>query len=163
MLKYEKIDFKSHGESYKYRLLQRAIFVSHYHLGYWDLFTPNGEKVASCNGKVIVVYPNYMWDGSTVIGSFYEDEVTLTASLVHDVLYNAVKNPDDIEVDFNLFKADKIFRDFLKQYYTNDGNWFQRWIFPDIYMLGLWIFGLPWKFGNNGYYKIKLFKKENPS
>lgn len=160
MIKYEQIDFTSNGESYKYRLTKRTIFVTNYDLGVWELITPNGEVVAECIYNNIIVYPDYMWDGSTVIGSFYEDEVTLEASLVHDVLYNAVKNPDDIEVDFNLFTADKIFRDFLKQYYTNDGNWFQRWLFPDIYMLGLWIFGLPWKFGNNGYYKLKICKND---
>ena len=39
-----------------------------------------------------------MWDGSTVIGEYYEDKCTLEASLLHDVLYNAAKNPDDISV-----------------------------------------------------------------
>lgn len=154
MISYKDIHFEQNGETYKYCLQERAIIVVNYNLGYWDLYTPEGKKAASCNGKVIVAYPGYMWDGSTVIGAFYEDEVTIEASLVHDILYNANKNPQDIEVGFSLFKADKIFRDRLKELYNKKGNWFQKTLFPDLYMLGLWVLGLPWKFSNNNYYKL---------
>lgn len=156
MIQYETINFSSHGESYKYRLSKRAIFVTHYNLGFWNLVTPTGEVVANCNGNVIIVYPNYMWDGTTVIGNVYEDKMTLRASLLHDVLYNAKKNPEDVEVSFSLFLIDKIFRDELSRLYNESGNWFKRSIFPNLYMVGLWVFGLPWKFSNNGYYRLKL-------
>jgi hypothetical protein len=52
--------------------------------------------MVQCRASIVAVYPGYMWDGSTVVGKYYEDEVTLVASLVHDVLYNANKNPDNI-------------------------------------------------------------------
>ena len=66
-----------------------------------------------CRASIVTVYPDYMWDGSTVVGKYYEDEVTLAASLIHDILYNAKKNPDDIKVKFNLWKADTIFSEYL--------------------------------------------------
>ena len=102
-----------------------------------------------------------MWDGSTVIGKYYEDEATLEASLIHDVLYNAKKNPEDIKVSFSLFTADSIFRDYLKLLYKkNKGSFFQKYIFPELYKWGLWIFGLPWKFGNNKFYRLKPSKNK---
>lgn len=155
MIYYQPITFESHGESFKYRLMKKVVFATGHNFGRWELRTPEDIVVAKCMGSIVVAYPNYMWDGSTVMGNYYEDEVTLEASLIHDILYNAKKNPDDIKVDFTLFKADKIFRDYLKQNYRKKGNWFQKYIFPDIYMMGLWIGGLPWKFGNNNYYRLK--------
>jgi hypothetical protein len=82
----------------------------------------------------------------------------LEASLIHDVLYNAAKNPDDIKVPFSLYTADSIFSDYLKRYYRRNGSFFQKYIMPDIYKLGLWILGTPWKFGNNKYYRLELEK-----
>jgi hypothetical protein len=155
MIHYQHISFND-KESYEYRLLQKVIFVTGKELGIWELRTPDDIVVAKSLGTIVVVYPGYMWDGSTVVGQYYEDEVTLEASLIHDVLYNAKKNPDDIKVPFSLFTADSIFRDYLKLLYKkNKGSFFQKYIFPNLYKWSLWTFGLPWKFGNNEYYKLK--------
>lgn len=155
MIYYQPITFESHGESFKYRLMKKVVFATGYDFGHWELRTPEDVVVAKSIGSIVIAYPNYMWDGSTVIGNYYEDEVTLEASLIHDILYNAKKNPDDIKVNFTLFKVDEIFRDNLKAKYNKSNNWFQKHIFPTLYMLGLWVFGLPWKFGNNNYYRLK--------
>ena len=155
MIGYQTITFKG-TEEYSYRLLQKKVYATGYNLGRWELRTPENVIAARCLGSVVIVYPGYMWDGSTVIGEYYEDEVTLEASLIHDVLYNAKKNPEDIKVPFSLFTADSIFRDYLRLLYKkNNGTFFQKYIFPNLYKWGLWTFGLPWKFGNNKYYKLK--------
>lgn len=154
-IKYERIDF-SEEETFHYKLIQKVIFVTGENLGYWDLYTPNNELVASCRGSIVQVFEGYMWDGSTVIGKYYEDEVTLEASLIHDILYNANKNPDDIKVPFSLWKADSIFADYLVRLYRKNGTFMQKHIIPKLYKWGLWVLGTPWKFGNNKYYKIKL-------
>ena len=155
MIHYQHISFND-KESYEYRLLNKMIFVTGKELGKWELRTPDNIVVAKCLGSIVVIYPGYMWDGSTVVGQYYEDEITLEASLIHDVLYNAKKNPEDIKVSFSLFTADSIFRNYLKQLYKkNKGSFFQKYICPELYKWGLWIFGLPWKFGNNKFYKLK--------
>lgn len=142
-------------EDFKYRLTEKKIFVTGYSLGNWKLLTPDNQVVALCQGGVVVVYEGYMWDGSTVIGEHYEDEVTLEASLIHDVLYNANKNPDDIKVSFTLWRADVIFAEYLTRLYSKTGTFFQKHIFPSLYKWGLWILGTPWKFGNNKYYRLE--------
>jgi hypothetical protein len=98
-----------------------------------------------------------MWDGSTVIGEYYEDEQTMEASLLHDVLYNAYKNPQDIEVPFSLFLADKIMMRHLLKLYKGQG-FIKSWLFPHLYYWGLTTVGIPWKWGNNDYYTLQ--KKE---
>ena len=153
MLHYKKIDFNN-GETFKYKLLQKIIFATGTELGKWELYTPDNIIVAKCFGSVVVVYPNYMWDGSTVIGKYYEDEVTLKASLLHDILYNAKKNPDNIKVPYTLFQADRIFKERLLGLYKNEKNFFKAKIFPTLYYLGLITIGIPWKFGTNDYYKL---------
>ena len=131
MIYYQPITF-TEKETYSYRLLQKVVFVTGKNLGKWELRTPENIVVAKSLGSIVVVYPGYMWDGSTVIGKYYENEVTLEASLIHDVLYNAKKNPEDIEVPFSLFAADSIFRDYLKLLYKkNNGSFFQKYIFPE--------------------------------
>ena len=156
MIHYKKIDFEA-GESYKYKLLKKKIYVIGINLGEWELISPEGTIVAKCYGSVIGVYPEYMWDGCTVIGEQYEDEMTLEASLLHDVLYNAKKNPNNIKVPFSLVTADKIFCDLMKCLYKNHkGTFFQKYIFPKIYLAGLLTVGMPWKFGKNEYYRLKL-------
>lgn len=155
MILYEQITFSENGEEFHYKLLSKKIFITNYNLGEWELLTPENKLVAKSFGTVVVVFPGYMWDGSTVIGNYYEDEVTLEASLIHDILYNAKKNPDNIKVKFSLFSADMIFRDYLRQNYRKKGNWFQKYMFPNLYMAGLLVVGLPWKFGNNNYYRLK--------
>ena len=103
MVKFQFILF-SDKETFKFRLKECIKFDIKKDLGQWNLIDPrNNTIVATCNKNIISVYKGYMWDGSTVIGEYYEDECTLEASLLHDVLYNAVKNPDDIKVPFNLF------------------------------------------------------------
>lgn len=155
MIEYQTITFNG-TEDYSYRLAKKKIFATGHSLGNWRMLTPDNQVVAICQGSVVVVYEGYMWDGSTIIGEYYEDDVTLEASLIHDVLYNVKKNPEDIKVPFSLFTVDSIFRDYLKLLYKkNKGSFFQKYIFPEIYKWGLWIFGLPWKFGNNKYYKLK--------
>ena len=155
MVKYKTISFLDE-ETFHYELIEKKIFATGEQLGYWDMYTPDGKLVAKCRGSIVSVLPGYMWDGSTVVGEYYEDGVTLEASLIHDVLYNAKKNPEDIKVSFSLFTADSIFRNYLKQLYKkNKGSFFQKYIFPELYKWGLWIFGLPWKFGNNKFYKLK--------
>jgi hypothetical protein len=154
MICYQPITFDSHGETFKYRLTKKRIFVTGHKLGNWELVTPNNEIVAKCDGSIVIAYPNYMWDGSTVIGKYYEDEETLEASLLHDILYNAKKNPDDINVPFNLFLADKLMLDQLLILYKNK-NIIKRLLFSHLYYLGLMILGVPWKFGNNKFYRLK--------
>ena len=155
MIKYKTISFYDE-ETFHYEVIEKKIFATGEQLGYWDMYTPDGKLVAKCRGSIVSVLPSYMWDGSTVVGEYYEDEVTMEASLIHDVLYNAKKNPEDIKVSFSLFTADSIFRNYLKQLYKkNKGSFFQKYIFPELYKWGLWIFGLPWKFGNNKFYKLK--------
>lgn len=156
MLHYKKIDFNN-GETYKYKLLQKVIFATGTELGKWELYTPENIIVAKCFGSVIVVFPNYMWDGSTVVGKYYEDEATLEASLLHDILYNAKKNPDNIEVPFTLFQADRIFKERLLGLYKNEKNFFKAKIFPNLYYFSLITIGIPWKFGTNNYYHLIKF------
>jgi hypothetical protein len=160
MIKYKTISY-SNEETFHYQLIEKVIFVTGKELGKWELRTPDNIVVAKSLGSVVIVYPGYMWDGSTIIGEYYEDKVTLEASLIHDVLYNAKKNPEDIKVSFSLFTADSIFRDYLKLLYNkNKGSFFQKYIFPELYKWGLWIFGLPWKFSNNKFYRLKPSKNK---
>lgn len=103
MVKFQFILFTDQGD-FKYRLKEEVSFKVSKNLGNWNLISPQtNEIVASCAENTVTVYEGYMWDGSTVVGDYYEDEATLEASLLHDVLYNAYKNPQDIKVSFNLF------------------------------------------------------------
>ena len=154
MIQYEKIEFKGE-ETFNYKLTKKIIFATGEKLGYWNLLTPDGQVVAKCRGSIVSVLPDYMWDGTTVMGSHYEDNVTLEASLIHDVLYNAAKNPDDIKVPFSLYTVDSIFADYLRRFYRKNGTFFQKYLMPSLYKWGLWILGTPWKFGNNNYYKLE--------
>lgn len=98
MVKFQLILFSAE-ETFKFRLKEDISFNLKRDLGQWNLIDPrNNTIVATCNKNIISVYEGYMWDGSTVIGEYYEDECTLEASLLHDVLYNAAKNPNDIPV-----------------------------------------------------------------
>jgi hypothetical protein len=153
MIKFQYIIFSS-TETFKFRLKENVSFNLEKNLGEWQLLDPqSNEVVAICNNNLIEVKAGYMWDGSTVIGEYYEDFETLEASLLHDVLYNAKKNPQDIEVPFSLFLADKIMMKLLLQLNKNKG-FIKRWLFPHLYYLGLVTIGIPWKFGNNKYYKL---------
>ena len=145
---YQRVDI----EDFKYRLYTAEVFETGYDLGEWELINPTGQVVAKCEGSKVTVFPGYLWDGTTVLGSIYEDPVTMDASLIHDVLYNAHKNPDNISVPFSLYIADKIFRNYLKENYR---GFFGRYIFANLYLLGLCTLGIPWKFGNNDYYRLK--------
>lgn len=149
---YQRVDI----EDFKYRLWSKEEFETDYDLGKWELFNPQGQLVARCNGSKVTVLPGYLWDGTTVIGYIYEDPVTMHASLIHDVLYNAYKNPDNVSVPFSLYTADKIFRNYMKANYK---CFFHKYIFPNLYLAGLCTLGIPWKFGNNNYYRLK--KGEN--
>lgn len=154
MIKFQYIIFSS-TETFKFRLKENAVFEIKENLGNWNLIDPvTADIVATCKDNVITVKAGYMWDGSTVIGEYYEDFETLEASLLHDVLYNAKKNPQDIKVPFSLFLADKIMMRHLLQLNKNKG-FIKRWLFPHLYYLGLITVGIPWKFGNNEYYKLK--------
>ena len=154
MIKYKTISYYDE-ETFHYELIEKKIFATGEQLGYWDMYTPDGKLVARCRGSIVSVLPGYMWDGSTVVGEYYEDEVTMEASLIHDVLYNANKNPDDIKVPFSLWKADSIFADYLVRLYRKNGTFMQKHIIPKLYKWGLWVLGTPWKFGNNKYYEIE--------
>lgn len=156
MIKYKTISYYDE-ETFHYELIEKKIFATGEQLGYWDVFTPDGKLVARCRGSIVSVLPGYMWDGSTVVGEYYEDEVTIEASLIHDVLYNAYKNPQDIEVPFSLFLADKIMMRHLLKLYKGQG-FIKSWVFPHLYYWGLATIGIPWKFGNNDYYTLQ--KKE---
>ena len=157
MLKVKYIIYSSEVD-FKFILNEEIKFYLEYDLGNWSLIDPKTEEeVAICEGNVVTAKIGYMWDGSTVIGEYYEDEQTMEASLLHDILYNAKKNPQDIEVSFSLFLADKIMmRHLLKLY--NDEGFVKRWLFPHLYYWGLISVGIPWKFGNNDYYTLQ--KKE---
>ena len=153
MIKFQYIIFSS-TEKFKFRLKEDFVFETNIDLGKWNLIDPqSNEIVVICNENEVTVKAGYMWDGSTVIGEYYEDFETLEASLLHDVLYNAKKNPQDIEVPFSLFLADKIMMQHLLQLNKNKG-FIKRWLFPHLYYLGLITIGIPWKFGNNKYYKL---------
>lgn len=154
MIKFQYIIFSS-TENFKFRLKEDFVFETNIDLGKWKLIDPqSNEIVVICNENEVTVKAGYMWDGSTVIGEYYEDFETLEASLLHDVLYNAKKNPEGKEVPFSLFDADVIFRDHLLTLYENNGNFFKRKIFPWIYYLGLITIGIPWKMGKNDFYKL---------
>ena len=84
MIQYETVDVQD-KESFKYKLLSKRIFVLGRNVGKWEMYDPQGNMVAKSYGSTLVAFPNYMWDGSTVIGDLFEDEVTLEASLVHDI------------------------------------------------------------------------------
>ena len=153
MIKFQYIIFSS-TEKFKFRLKEDFVFETNINLGKWNLIDPqSNEIVVICNENEVVVKAGYMWDGSTVIGEYYEDLETLEASLLHDVLYNAKKNPQNIEVPFSLFLADKIMMQHLLQLNKNKG-FIKKWLFPHLYYLGLITIGIPWKFGNNEYYKL---------
>ena len=155
MIKFQYIIFSS-TENYKFRLKEDVSFNLNENLGKWQLLDPQTQEVvAICNNNIVEVKAGYMWDGSTVIGEYYEDHETLEASLLHDVLYNAKKNPIRIDVPFTLFQADRIFRDLLLKLYENNENYFKRKIFPRLYYLGLITIGIPWKFGTNEYYLLR--------
>ena len=157
MIKFQYIIFSS-TEKFKFRLKEDFVFETNIDLGKWNLIDPqSNEIVVICNENEVTVKAGYMWDGSTVIGEYYEDEQTMEASLLHDVLYNAKKNPQDIEVPFSLFLADKIMMRHLLKLYKGQG-FVKRWLFPHLYYWGLTTVGLPWKWGNNNYYTLQ--KKE---
>lgn len=153
-MKYQLIIFST-LEDFKFRLKEDLEFQLPSNFGKWYLEEPGGEKVAIVENNKLIVKEGYMWDGSTVVGKYYEDIKTLEASLLHDVLYNAKKNPEGIEVPFNLFEADRVFRDYLKELYKDSDNWFLRNWFADFYYWGLITIGIPWKFGKNDYYRLK--------
>ena len=157
MLKVKYIIYSSEVD-FKFILNEEVKFYLEYDLGNWSLIDPKTEEeVATCCKNVVTANIGYMWDGSTVIGEYYEDEQTMEASLLHDILYNAKKNPQDIEVPFSLFLADKIMMQHLLSLYRNEG-FVKRWLFPHLYYWGLTTIGIPWKFGNNDYYTLQ--KKE---
>ena len=157
MLKVKYIIFSSEVD-FKFILNEEVTFNLEYDLGNWSLIDPKtDEVVAVCDNNVVTVKVGYMWDGSTVIGEYYEDEQTMEASLLHDVLYNAKKNPQDIEVPFSLFLADKIMMRHLLKLYKGQG-FIKSWLFPHLYYWGLTTVGIPWKWGNNDYYTLQ--KKE---
>lgn len=162
MITYNHVIFY-YGESFKYILKDPITFTLDYNLGKWQLINPiENEVVVICDRNELTVKSGYMWDGSTVVGKYYEDEQTLEASLLHDVLYNAKKNPQNIEVPFSLFLADKIMMKHLLSLYKNQG-FIKRWLFPRLYYWGLTTIGIPWKFGNNNFYKLKTFSSSIPS
>lgn len=157
MFNYQYIIYSSETD-FKFRLNEEVIFDLKKNLGKWQLVDPiSKEPVAICHNNILTIKEGYMWDGSTVVGKYYEDECTLEASLLHDVLYNAKKNPDKIEVPFSLFEADKIFRFHLSKLYENSESYFKRILFPKLYYWGLITIGLPWKFGINDYYRLNTF------
>lgn len=140
---------------FKFILNEEMKFYLEYDLGHWSLIDPKTEEeVAICEGNVVTAKINYMWDGSTVIGEYYEDDQTMEASLLHDILYNAYKNPQDKEVPFSLFLADKIMMRHLLSLYKKE-KFVKRWLFPHLYYWGLTTIGIPWKFGNNDYYTLQ--------
>lgn len=154
MFKIKYIIFSSEYD-FKFILNEEMTFNLECDLGKWQLLDPKTEEVvAICDNNVVTVKVGYMWDGSTVIGKYYEDFETLEASLLHDVLYNAKKNPEGKEVPFSLFDVDVIFRDHLLALYKNNESFFKRKIFPWIYYLGLITIGIPWKMGKNDFYKL---------
>lgn len=157
MFKVKYIIFSSECD-FKFILNEEMTFNLEYDLGQWQLLDPKTEEVvATCCSNVVTAKIGYMWDGSTVIGKYYEDEQTMEASLLHDILYNAKKNPKDIEVPFSLFLADKIMMRHLLKLYKGQG-FIKSWLFPHLYYWGLTTVGIPWKFGNNDYYTLQ--KKE---
>ena len=157
MLKVKYIIYSSEVD-FKFILDEEIKFYLEYDLGEWQLLDPKTQEiVAICSKNVVTAKIGYMWDGSTVIGEYYEDEQTMEASLLHDILYNAKKNPQDIEVPFSLFLADKIMMRHLLKLYKGQG-FIKSWLFPHLYFWGLTTVGIPWKFGNNDYYTLQ--KKE---
>lgn len=74
MFKVKYIIFSSEYD-FKFILNEEMTFNLEYDLGKWQLLDPKTEEVvAICDNNVVTVKIGYMWDGSTVIGEYYEDE-----------------------------------------------------------------------------------------
>lgn len=133
---------------YSYEITKEHKFiVPDMEVGCWDCYYAD-KLVASGRHNTLTVYPGYQWDGCTVIGKIYENEVTLQASILHDVLYNVGKNSDYFP-HFILSDVDLWFRQLMEQLYAP-----KKSIIPGLYYWIITIFGWPWKFGTNPGYKI---------
>ena len=157
MLKYQYIIYSSE-ETFTFRLKEDKVFVLEKNFGKWNLIDSHTNSImAICKDNIITIKSGYMWDGCTIVRKYYEDPQTLEASLLHDVLYNAKKNPKKVEVPFSLFEADKVFAKYLSELCKekNEG-FFKSKVFPFFYYLGLITIGIPWKHGTNNYYELTI-------
>ena len=74
MLKIKYIIYSDEWD-FKFILNEEVKFYLEYDLGNWSLIDPKTEEeVAICEGNVVTAKIGYMWDGSTVIGEYYEDD-----------------------------------------------------------------------------------------
>ena len=131
----------------KYRYLVNktiSFTIEGMNVGKWDLYDAEngtiGKLLAKGRGDTVEVYRGYRWDGCTVIGNFFENEITLKSSILHDILYIVAKN-NNFKAKFNLFQADIWFRQYMSEQFKRAS------FIPWVYYLGLTIFGFPWKLG----------------
>ena len=132
---------------YRYETIEEIIFeVEGMNVGKWDLYAAEngtiGRLIAKGRGNKVEVKSGFKWDGCAIIGNFYENEITLRGSLLHDLLYVVAKN-NNFKATFNLFQADIWFRKYMLKEYK------YRSIIPWLYYFGVTFLGLPWKFGKN--------------
>lgn len=132
---------------YKYQTTEEIVFeIEGMDVGVWDLYAAEngtiGRLIAKGRGNKVEVKQGFKWDGCSVIGDFYENDVTLKGSLLHDLLYVVAKNKN-FKAKFNLFQADIWFRKYMSLEYKRQS------VLPWIYYLAITIFGLPWKLGKN--------------
>lgn len=130
---------------YKFLVNKTIIFkVPGMDVGKWDMYDCEsgtiGKLMAKGRGNTVEVYHGFRWDGSTVVGNFFENEVTLKGSILHDILYIVAKN-NNFKSTFNLFQADIWFRKYMSDSFNHPS------FIPWCYYIGLTIFGWPWKIG----------------
>ena len=135
----------SNNAKYKYLTNKTISFtVDGMNVGKWDLYDAEngtiGKLLAKGRGNTVEVYSGFRWDGSTVIGDFFENEITLKSSILHDILYIVAKN-NNFKAKFNLFQADNWYREYMSVQFKRTS------FIPWAYYIGITLFGLPWKFG----------------
>lgn len=106
-------------------------------IGKWKLKDKKGKLVAEADIDKLTIYPGYKWDGCTGIGMLYEDIYTLQASLLHDILYEAlaVKGFNPV---YSSFQADYWFSQLIKILAGYK-------ILPEVYRAALAVLGTPYR------------------
>lgn len=133
---------------YKYEVIKRVkITVDKMKLGKWDLIrNSDNKKIASADGDTLIVNKGFKWDGCTGIGAIYETDKTLTASVLHDILYCVLKTKG-YKAAFTYAQADYWFTQMLKLF--AGFNWLHL-----VYLFGVRTIGSFWKLTKSDKYRI---------